>query len=103
MTARGRKAPTCTTLVYDALKGSDDFMNYSMLREATGCSQGQLHAACCHLRAHRAVDAVVNPDGTAWWFATPGSDDRMRELRERAEEFERRRPRKQKIKSGGTR
>jgi hypothetical protein len=28
-----------------------------------------------HLRKHRVIDVVVEPDGTGWWYALPESDD----------------------------
>ena len=72
------KRPTATTLITNYLRASSDFANYEMLRRATGLHINQVTAACFHLRAHRVLDCVVEPDGVAWWFALPPDhDDRL--------------------------
>ena len=73
------RIPTCTFLVLEALRGSDDFMNRAMLMAATGYHNNQVDAATHHLRKRHAIDCVVEPDGGAWWYAMPPeSDDRSR-------------------------
>jgi predicted pyridoxine 5'-phosphate oxidase superfamily flavin-nucleotide-binding protein len=79
MTRRLRQTTT-TLLVEEALRGVDDFLSIAMLRLLTGRTRDQIHAALCHLRDHRVVDVVVNPDGTGWWFARPTSDDDRRRV-----------------------
>lgn len=69
------KRPTCTRLVLEALRGRDDFMDQRMLREETGCTVNQVSAALHGLRHFRAADVLVQPDGTAWWFALPPEED----------------------------
>lgn len=80
------KETTWTTLVLETLIGRDDFMTYEMLREATGGNQNQIAAACHHLRNRRAIDCIIQPEGVAWWYATPDTDNRIREVKERRRE-----------------
>lgn len=80
------KDTTWTTLVLEALIGRDDFMTYEMLREATGGNQNQIQATCHHLRKRRAIDCIIEPNGVAWWYATPESDNRSRKIEERRRE-----------------
>jgi len=83
MPKRGSQ-PTWTSLVTEALRSTNDFMNYQMLCKATGGSQNQVSAACFNLRKFRVVDLVVETDGTAWWYALPpGGDQRTRIVKER--------------------
>ena len=90
-----RKQPTCTSLVLEALVGSDDFLNNRKLMEATGCNIGQVSASTHHLRKRHAIDCVVEPDGVAWWYALPPeSDNRMYHHDERTPETKPRRRRK---------
>lgn len=96
-----RKVPTWTSLVTEALRAQDDFMSTGMLARATGANKCQLSAALIHLRSHRVIDVVINPDGKAWWFALPPEgDDRHRTFAEIAAEIKKpnRKPRKPAIK-----
>jgi Na+-translocating ferredoxin:NAD+ oxidoreductase RnfC subunit len=94
-----RKVPTWTSLVTEQLRSRDDFMSTAMLQEATKGTVNQISAACFHLRAHRVIDVVVNPDGKAWWYALPKeSDDRLWSRTEIAAEI-RKRTRKQRFKA----
>lgn len=67
--------PTVTTLILNLLKARDDFMDYAQIRESTGQDQNHVSAACFHLRQHRAIDCIINPDGHVWWFALPSVED----------------------------
>lgn len=69
------KETSTTTLVLDALRQADDFMDRRMLMAATGRSDNQVSAALFHLRKVKVVDVVVNPDGQGWWFALPPDGD----------------------------
>lgn len=73
---RRLKQPTWTTLTLELLKGRDDFMTTKQIAAAVGAKYDQAHAALYHLRMHRAVDCVIEPNGVAWWLATPTDDDR---------------------------
>jgi len=77
VTFRSRKT-TATTLVLEVLRQRDDFMNLDMLTEvlAGRATRGQIQSALWWLRYVRAVDVVINPDGTSWWFALPPDHDR---------------------------
>lgn len=91
------KRPACTHLVLESLRTSDDFMNQGQLAATTGCNKNQVSAALHMLRRVRAVDVVVNPDGTGWWFALPPeSDKRCRHLEEITPESKPRKLRKRK-------
>ncbi len=92
--AAKQKQETTTALVVRALAATDDFMDYAMLKKATGRSGSQLSAACWSLKVHRVIDVEVNADGKAWWYLRPAEDDiRIRHLDERAPEIK---PRKRK-------
>lgn len=96
------KVSTCTTLVLEALRAQDDFMDYAALRAATKCNANQVSAACYSLRQYQVVDCVINPDGRAWWFALPPEQDtRTSTLAERTPESSPRKRRKRR--QGGSR
>ena len=89
------KPPTTTCLVLAALRAADDFLNRRTLMTATGRSHNQVDAATHHLRKRHAVDCVVEPDGSAWWYALPPTtDDRSYHIDERTIETAPRRRRK---------
>lgn len=89
------KRPTHTSLVLDALTHwPSEFASARDLMAATGSNFNQISAALHHLRKRHAVDVVIERDGTGWWFATPGSDDRTRVCDERCPEDRPRRPRR---------
>lgn len=91
------KRPTTTTLIVEALKSADDFMSKAMLRQATREPPNRIGAALFHLRKHRVIDCVIEPDGTSWWFLT-NDDDRQRTVAEILASIKKRRrrsPRKQ--------
>ena len=68
---------TTTFLVMEALKSKpNDFHSIRQLIALTRRSGSQISAALHHLREHRAVDVVIEVDGTGWWFATPDLDNR---------------------------
>lgn len=91
------KELTCTTRVLEALRARDDFTPSRLLVALTGCSLNQVSASCVHLRKHRAIDCVVEPDGVAWWFPLPeASDNRAYHRDERTPESRPRRPRRKK-------
>ena len=69
--------PTTASLVEEALQErGEDFMSLPMLVKITGRSSSQVSAALHHLRVHRAVDVVIEKDGTCWWFPTLHLDTR---------------------------
>lgn len=77
----GRK-PTVTSLVEAALREADDLIERNDLlarvrKMAPGVdiSKAHLHAALFHLRKHKAVDVVIDPDQRGWWCWI-GEDDR---------------------------
>ncbi len=78
------RPPTWTTLVLELLKRRDDFMTTKQAAAAVSAKYDQAHAALYHLRLHRAVDGVIEPNGVAWWFATPTDDNRCHHHDERA-------------------
>jgi hypothetical protein len=72
------QVPTTTMLVEEALQErKEDFTSILQLVKMTGRNSSQISAALHHLRTHRAVDVVVEKDGTGWWFPTPDSDTRV--------------------------
>lgn len=97
--------PTATNLVLAALRARDDFMNQPQIREALpGVSANEISAALYHLRNHRAVDVVVEPDGEGWWFALPPEyDNRMRTIAEVPQGVKRNRRKKAKKEDRGGR
>lgn len=91
--------PTHTCLVLEALVGwPQDFASIRDLMAATGSSYSQISAALFHLRNKHAVEVVIEHDGQAWWFATPGDDERTRVVDERVPEPPGNRHRRKKIK-----
>jgi len=80
------KKPTWTCRVMETLTGREDFMTAAQLRAALGCNINQMSAALIHLRRRQAIDCVVEPNGVAWWFATPETDDRSKHVDERVPE-----------------
>jgi len=98
-----RKEPTWTSLVMELLERQDDFMTVEMIIESlggqlTGANRNRIYAALFHLRKHRAVDCVVEPDGKAWWYSTSKEDDRIRTVLERVLEPPGNRKRRKKVK-----
>lgn len=92
------KRPTHTHLVMEALTHwQNDFASIRELMEATGSKYNQVNAALFHLRKRRAVDVVIESDGTGWWFATPDDDNRIRPIDERRPEDKPRRTRRDRI------
>lgn len=90
-----QKEPTWTTLVLEALRARDDFLDYAALRAATGGNINQITAACFYLRQRNAIGVEIAPDGKAWWYAMPPeSDNRLIHQDERVPESKPRRPRK---------
>lgn len=91
------KEPCATKLVLDALRECDDFLNYRMLEKITDKNARQVSAACIHMRKRHAIDCIVEPDGTAWWYALPPESDNRTIIRtERAPEINPRKRRKAK-------
>ena len=97
MRRRGRKEPTCTSLVESYLRGLDDFADQAMIRAATRCTMNQVSAALFELRKYRVADVVIEPNGSGWWYARPATEDqRYRVVAERIPEVEPRRLRHSK-------
>lgn len=94
------KKQTVISLVLAALRESDDFMNQQALREKLpNVSRNAISAALYSLRKYRAIDVVVEVDGTGFWFALPEiSDQRQRTVDEIVEGIHRnRKPKAKKI------
>jgi hypothetical protein len=79
----------------------DDFMTLEQIRTTTGAGRHTLEVALDHMRKRRAV-AAMEVDGTLWWYATPGEDNRSRVVEERAVEHLPRRRRRTKANKGET-
>jgi hypothetical protein len=86
------RCPSHVHLVLELLVARDDFLSTRGVAGELRLTYNQALAALTHLRNHRAVDCVVQPDGVAWWFATPGYDDRLRTIDERKEHITKNRP-----------
>lgn len=97
---KGTPKPTWTSLVLDALIKSDDFMTLEQIRAAVNAPTDNLTRATVYwLRKFKVIDSVVGGDGKLWWFATPGDDQRTKQLMERVPEDCPRAPRRgRKIK-----
>lgn len=95
---KNNKQPTWTKLVMGVLEGRDDFMTARQLCDELGASCNQMSATLVHLRKSRAIDCIVEPDGKAWWFVTPASDNRTRTVDERCPEEPGSRKRQHKTK-----
>lgn len=89
------KRPTDVSLVLEALVACDDFMNRSMLAQATQLPRDRLMLAIAHLIHYRAAEAVAVGQ-ELWYMATPQSDTRIRVLKEIKEGITRKRSRKTK-------
>jgi hypothetical protein len=101
MTFRPKKT-TATTLIVELLRQRDDFMSKAMLVEAlTGrATKHQIDSALPWLRQVRAIDVIIENDGTSWWYALPPEHDvRVRQMEEMAihERLGARKPRRRKI------
>ena len=87
------KRTTYTTQVLEFLRSRDDFLTRPQIRDALRLANDQVVATLIYLRKCKAVDCIIEPDGVAWWFATPDSDQRTRPLGEiKAEPIRRKRP-----------
>lgn len=87
------KRDTATMLVVEVLRQRDDFLTKQQLVEALAgrATKRQIDVALYWLRQSRAVDVIIQPDGTAWWYALPAElDRRQRHVDERAIEGKRR-------------
>jgi hypothetical protein len=87
------KTITTTTLVFEALIRSDDFLTASQLIQVTSRSMNRVLAALHHLRKHQAIQAMPVA-GKLYWYATPLEDDRIHVVQEKVEETKPRKPRK---------
>ena len=74
--------PSCVSLVFGVLVGSDDFKTVQQLKDETRCNMNQVLAALCHLKMHKAVEMITSGHDT-FWFATPDSDNRTKTLETR--------------------
>ncbi len=93
--SKARQEPTKTSLVERALTSADDFMTLEMVLAAChgAVSRHQGQAALHHLKLHAAVGAM-EAEGALWWYATPDTDDRTRQVAQRAPEQVPRKPRR---------
>lgn len=86
---------TSTTLVFEALVASEDFLNVRTLMVKTGRINNQVTAALSSLHKYKAVDFIHDASGT-WWFATPDTDTRIYRVEERIPENKPRKKRQAK-------
>lgn len=77
MTNKTGDRPTDVSVVLAYLVGLDDFANKAMLLEGTGLIDNRLRPALAHLMMHHAIDCVIVNECELWFYATPGSDDRV--------------------------
>lgn len=86
------KKPTWTSVVLEFLRKLDDFANRPMIMLATRISSDQFTATVHCLRKYRVIDVIIQPDGSAWWYALPAElDTRVRHLDEIADGIRRHR------------
>jgi len=64
-----------TSLVLEALRAADDFMDRKMLEKATGRKSGPVAGALHSLHKYRVIDVVIDENGKGWWFALPPESD----------------------------
>lgn len=96
---RKLKEQTCTSKVMEALQARDDFMTKRHIAEATGLDNHRTTSCLHHLRKYKAVDFMVEDNGTSWWYVLPQEcDTRLAVHEERTPESK---PRKRRIKKGG--
>ena len=79
------KAPTCVSVVEQAMKACDDFITPRRLVELTGLTSHQVQSSLHHLRRHKAADAMMQ-DNDTWWYLTTSTDDRVRKMKKREQE-----------------
>lgn len=94
MTRRKDPKPTWVGLVWGVLLEANDFVASTELQKKTGGSQNQTNAALHHLQQHKAAEAVVGANGRLFWFATPESDTRTKQVEQRTPEDRPRRARR---------
>lgn len=88
-------------VIYTHLLKADGFVSFARLCSETGVGVNRTCAALCHLKKHKAADMVESGDVT-YWFATPETDDRMREVQEIADEVKPRKSRGKKLQQCAT-
>ena len=103
MNARRLKSPTITSLVFEVLfarTAIGEFTSQGQLRDLIPTANAnQISAALHDLRKYEAVDVVIEPDGTGWWFTNPSHmDRRSRVVLERTPESQPRRRRRKEDK-----
>jgi hypothetical protein len=74
--------PTVTSLVEAALREANDLVErddlltrVQKLAPGVTITKSHLHAALFHLRKHKCIDVVIDPDQRGWWCWI-GDDDR---------------------------
>jgi len=68
--------PSCVSLVFGVLVGSDDFKTVQQLKDETRCNMNQVLAATHHLQKYKAAEMMYS-NGTTYWYATPDTDTRI--------------------------
>jgi len=68
--------PSCVSLVFGVLVGSDDFKTVQQLKDETRCNMNQVLAATHSLHKYKAVEVMIS-GGTTYWYATPETDTRQ--------------------------
>lgn len=80
MKPRQDRSPTTTKRVSECLSETD-FITAHQIAVKLKIGVSQVAGALLHLRNYQAADSVAS-EGRLWWFATPASDTRIRELSE---------------------
>ena len=80
-----RKEPTCTSVVLEYLVKLNDFATRQDIAKQTGFTDNQVSAALSHLNNRKAVDFAYS-NHVIHWFATPETDNRTKQVRERTPE-----------------
>lgn len=70
--------PTDVSVVLAYLTKLDDFASKGMILLATGIPDNRVRPALAHLMKHQAIDCVIVNKNELWFYATPGSDNRVR-------------------------
>ena len=102
------KKPTVTSLVEAVLVEADDLVErddllarVQALAPGINITKSHIHAALFHLRFHKCVDVVIDPDQRGWWCWI-GSDDRHFKRDQIKDGVRRPRRRRKSLDTGGT-
>lgn len=86
-TRKADRHPAVVAQVFALLQRRDDFLTYPQVVEALPeCNRNQVAAALSHLRKYKAAGAVPDDHGLLWWYATPDTDTRTKQVEQRVKE-----------------